>query len=164
MIEKKIAINLSGLHPKKYHQLITQFGCDGEIIGQPEAFYTVLNLPQHVQKRLQHPCIEAITKTQRWAELNHVHIIDTHHQHYPQHLKQLPCWPPLLYVQGNIQKLTQGNIAVVGSRNASFYGLEATKTFAQYLAKSGWIITSGLAIGVDKTAHQAALSVSSQLL
>ena len=61
--------------------------------------------------------------------------------------------PPLLFYRGDKSRLQQAQIAiVVGSRNPPTC-TKITFDMAQYLAQAGYIITSGLAMGVDKRAH-----------
>ena len=49
-------------------------------------------------------------------------------------------------------------VAIVGSRNASYYGINTTKTFTQDIAAHGYGIVSGLAIGIDTVAHETCLT------
>ena len=59
--------------------------------------------------------------------------------------------------------LSQGSIAIVGSRNPSHYGREQAFTIAKQLVTSDWHVISGLAIGIDGEAHKGALSNSTGL-
>ena len=77
---------------------------------------------------------------------------------YPQQLLSLFDPPPLLFYRGNKQRLNQAQIAIVGSRKPTKKAQRFTFDMAQYLAKSGFIICSGLAQGVDAQAHLGALS------
>ncbi len=77
---------------------------------------------------------------------------------YPQQLLGLFDPPPLLFYRGNKQRLNQAQIAMVGSRKPTQKAQRFTFDMAQYLAKSGFIICSGLAQGVDAQAHLGALS------
>src|SRR3989344_3080805 len=75
---------------------------------------------------------------------------------YPEVLRHIYLPPALLYIKGKIPE--GSSVAVVGTRKASAYGLEATRTIASQLAQTGIIITSGLAYGIDTEAHKAALN------
>jgi DNA processing protein len=77
---------------------------------------------------------------------------------YPASLAAIPDPPPLLYVLGSWQDLTAPQLAVVGSRKASPMALKLTRDWVTILAAGGLLITSGLALGVDSAAHQAALA------
>jgi DNA processing protein len=85
------------------------------------------------------------------------HIITIEDSRYPTLLKQIPDPPPLLFIKGNPHILSEPQLAIVGSRNPTINGLEIAKDFAAYLAKSGLVITSGFATGIDATSHQGAL-------
>ena len=86
------------------------------------------------------------------------HIISVNNAHYPMLLKEIHHPPPLLYVKGNVHNLQLPQIAIVGSRHATHAGLENTRLFAHHLSQHGFAITSGLALGIDHAAHQAALT------
>lgn len=76
---------------------------------------------------------------------------------YPAALRQTEFAPPLISYIGDAKVFTKTSIAVVGSRNASAVGLKITKLIASSLASEGYCITSGLARGVDRAAHEASL-------
>jgi len=78
---------------------------------------------------------------------------------YPDALRHIPARPKVIYHLGaDLNLLTQNlAIAIVGSRQMSVYGEQATRRFASELAGQGAVIVSGLALGVDSCAHQAAL-------
>ncbi len=75
---------------------------------------------------------------------------------YPALLNEIPDPPPYLYVAGNLAGSTK-NIAVVGSRNATPYGISTTKQLCMDLTAHGLTIVSGMARGIDTAAHTGAL-------
>lgn len=77
---------------------------------------------------------------------------------YPQALKTLSDAPPVLSFKGDRGLLKKPCFAVVGARNASLVGKKITQECVDYLGKSGEIIVSGLARGIDTTAHVQALA------
>jgi len=76
---------------------------------------------------------------------------------YPPLLLQIPDPPPFLYVFGRLNGSFK-NIAVVGSRNATDYGISITRRLCKDLASLKMTIVSGMAIGIDSAAHQGALT------
>jgi DNA processing protein len=76
---------------------------------------------------------------------------------YPKLLLHIPDAPPFLYVKGQIQA-QETAIAIVGSRQASQYGISTTGKLARELALRGITIVSGMARGIDAVAHRCALS------
>lgn len=76
---------------------------------------------------------------------------------YPSLLAESPSPPPVLFVSGNSDLLWFPQIAIVGSRNPTSGGMDTAADFAASFARSGLVVTSGLADGVDAAAHAAAL-------
>ncbi len=77
---------------------------------------------------------------------------------YPPSLAFVEAPPPLVYVKGDETLLCRPAIAVVGSRNASAAGLKLTRQLADGFGQAGYVVVSGLARGIDATAHRAALA------
>lgn len=79
---------------------------------------------------------------------------------YPEVLRNIPSPPKELYVLGNLAPLLERpRLAVVGSRKVTPYGKAVTSNLTQAVAGAGVVVVSGLALGVDALAHQAALDV-----
>ncbi len=76
---------------------------------------------------------------------------------YPAALAVVEQAPPLLYVKGDDRLLNRPSIAIVGSRSASAAGQQFARQLAAGLERAGYIIASGLALGIDTAAHHAAL-------
>ena len=76
---------------------------------------------------------------------------------YPRLLREIPDPPPFLYVSGQLHNSAL-KIAVVGSRNATEYGLTTTKNLCAGLASLGITIVSGMARGIDTAAHEGAMA------
>lgn len=83
---------------------------------------------------------------------------------YPAKLLEIHDPPPALYVYGELLPADDRAIAVVGSRRASFYGLECAREFGRDLAAQGLTVVSGLALGADAAAHQGALEAGGRTL
>jgi DNA processing protein len=75
---------------------------------------------------------------------------------YPPLLLQIPDPPPLLYVHGKLDTAAD-HVAVVGSRNATEYGMEAARRICGDLASRGVTVVSGMAAGIDTAAHLGTL-------
>ncbi len=94
----------------------------------------------------------------RAAERLQAHILPWSHPGYPRLLRQIPDPPMLLYGRGRLELLAGPCVAVVGARQSSRYGLEMATTLARDLARAGVCVVSGLAVGIDRAAHEGALS------
>lgn len=92
-----------------------------------------------------------------WLSRNAVQLLPLADPRYPSLLLEIADPPPLLYVWGELESLSAPQLAVVGSRRPSRQGLSDADAFAASLAGAGFVITSGLALGIDAAAHRAAL-------
>lgn len=79
---------------------------------------------------------------------------------YPPLLLDLPDPPPALFALGRLELLHQPQLAVVGTRTATSYGMGVARDLSRAAAGAGLVITSGLARGVDAAAHLGALSAA----
>lgn len=78
---------------------------------------------------------------------------------YPDNLREIEDYPPVLTVLGNIELLKAEKIVgIVGSRNASANGCHLARDIAAKLSERGIIIVSGLARGIDSCAHVGSLN------
>jgi len=77
---------------------------------------------------------------------------------YPGLLSQIEDAPPVLSVLGSSLVLSKQSLAIVGARNASIHGQHFARKLSSELGQHHWIITSGLARGIDTAAHEGALS------
>ncbi|MDJ0832788.1 MAG: DNA-processing protein DprA, partial [Gammaproteobacteria bacterium] len=114
-------------------------------------------IPAQIQFLLQPPA-ELIDHATGWldADPRH-HILTLDDDDYPPLLAQTRDAPPILYTLGDHKLLSSPQIAIVGSRNCTPGGASNAEAFAAYLADAGLTITSGMALGIDKHAHQGAL-------
>jgi DNA processing protein len=83
---------------------------------------------------------------------------------YPQRLKEIYDYPPVLYIRGNLLSEDESCLAVVGTRRATVYGRQVTEEIVTDLARNGITIVSGLARGIDSIAHRAALEVGARTI
>ena len=79
---------------------------------------------------------------------------------YPPLLKEIIDPPLALFYRGDLSLLQKPLVAVVGSRRASPYGMNAAEHLSQQLVSAGVTVVSGLARGIDAAAHTAALSAA----
>ena len=76
---------------------------------------------------------------------------------YPSRLATIDDAPPMLGVRGALDVLMRPMIAIVGSRNASGAGLKFAGQLARDLGDAGFVVVSGLARGIDQSAHRATI-------
>ena len=87
-----------------------------------------------------------------------VRLLASEEAGYPPRLATIDDAPPLLGVRGTIETLMRPMIAIVGSRNASAAGLKFAGQLAHDLGQAGFVVISGLARGIDGSAHRASVA------
>lgn len=78
---------------------------------------------------------------------------------YPELLREIPDPPPALYLRGEPSVFRMPAVAVVGSRLSTVYGQNVARMLSEDLARTGTLVVSGLARGIDKAAHEGALAI-----
>ncbi len=78
---------------------------------------------------------------------------------YPERLSRSKLAPERVWVVGTLPPAGKKTVAIVGTRRMTDYGRRIARELAGTLARSGVAIVSGLAQGIDSTAHQAALAM-----
>jgi len=115
--------------------------------------------PQRIVHLLERGAMLAVA-VENWTSKG-LWILSRSDEAYPQRLKRKlkHLSPPILYGVGNPDLLSQGGLAVVGSRDIDDEGLGYTQRIAEKCAEQSIQIVSGGARGVDQTAMLAAISV-----
>ena len=93
----------------------------------------------------------------KFIEQNNIEALFFTDKKYPQRLKNCSDSPIMLYYKGNADLNVEKIVAVVGTRTPSMYGKQTTEKFIMDLAGSGCLVVSGLAYGIDITAHKTSL-------
>ena len=99
----------------------------------------------------------------KYMKESNINIININEREYPQVLKEIYDPPISLYVKGNIEKLNNKNIGIVGCRECTTYGKKSAEYFAYNLSKQNINIVSGLAKGIDSYAHLGSLNTGNTI-
>lgn len=145
-----------GIGPVSYQTLLEQYG-DPETVFHTRHHKPSGILSETVLKYLHNPDWSAVEKDLAWQEHAGNYILTIQDPSYPALLKEIPDPPPVLFVSGNVQVLSNLQFAIVGSRNPSPAGKDTAHEFAAHLSHHGLAVTSGLALGIDAAAHRGAL-------
>lgn len=156
---------LPELGPKRFRLLIDAFGCASKALSAPASAWRSLGLPAiSAEARRSHEVREGASAALAWLARPGQHLLMWDQLEYPALLAQIDDAPPLLFVAGDPSILEKPQLAMVGSRRASRPGMDTAAAFSRSLASAGFVITSGLALGIDGAAHQAALEVGGQTI
>ena len=154
-------LHAPGLGFVKISRLLDTFG-DASTVIQQKSFPKGCQVPATAVRHLQQAQTDDIQAELNWLNKDINHILTLNDPLYPPQLRQIDEPPVLLFVKGHPEVLLLPQLAVVGSRSATQGGLNNTQAFCQDLSQKGFVITSGLAAGIDATAHQAALDANGQ--
>jgi DNA processing protein len=128
-----------------------------QLFSESNAALSALGLKSDIIQAIRHPDWSLIDLDLAWLEQKNNSVLTLADFNYPVLLKEISDPPPLLFVRGNPELLSLPQIAIVGSRNPSKIGLETATSFALTLSQQGFVITSGLALGIDAASHLGAL-------
>jgi DNA processing protein len=94
-----------------------------------------------------------------WTNLlkKEIQVITWGDEIYPRRLREVDQPPPVLYIRGELKPEDEWAVAVVGTRRMTVYGRQVTEDLAGFLAANGITVISGLARGIDSTAHSSVL-------
>lgn len=151
--------SVPGVGNHLYKQLIERFSIPEKVFSATEAELIAVEgvSPKLARAVRAHrrPDASVRAEIQRAGDLG-CRIITFNDPEYPSLLRHIHDPPPYLYVRGRLATLENG-IAVVGARKASGYGMAAARRLAGELSMMGWTIVSGMARGIDTSAHKGAL-------
>jgi DNA processing protein len=155
-----IALNMTpGVGPRAATKLLERFGSAGAVFhGRRTELESLRLKPGTIESLIKREFHEkAETELERVKQLGgDVLILDD--GSYPNLLREIDDPPPVLYVKGDWQAcFDQPSVGVIGSRTCSTYGENAAEMLARDLASRGITITSGLARGIDTSAHRGAM-------
>ena len=138
--------------PSTFYRLMAEHGCARAALAALPEVARAAGVEKYT------PCppgvIQAEIKAARAAGAQLICIGDST---YPADLTQIPDAPPMLWAVGNPGLLNRPVVALVGARNASSLGTRMARALASDLGARGFVVVSGLARGVDTSAHLAAL-------
>ena len=155
-----------GLGPRLTQALLDRFGSAG---AARRASAAQLEGIPHIGAKLAHAFADAMRSADPQAELDRatqfgVSLVPLTAPDYPQRLKELPDAPHLLYYRGNLDPADGNAVAIVGSRRCTSYGLRMAGRLAGGLARVGFTVVSGLALGIDGAAHRGTLEANGRTL
>ena len=93
-----------------------------------------------------------------------LHLVTIRDPLYPPLLAECGDRPPFLFVQGDLDNLRSTTLSVVGTRKPSLDGQRAATDLTHAAVALGLTVVSGLALGIDGVAHQAALSAKGKTI
>jgi len=150
-----------GLGARLTSRLLKAFGTPEAIFSASLTDLESCRLPAAVAQVI-HSRAPLRAAEQELAELRKLDgkLVHWEEPEYPKRLLEIFDPPPLLYVRGDLSVLKRHALAMVGTRRPTPYGNLMAERIARDLALRGLVIVSGLARGIDSSAHKGALSAT----
>ncbi|MGA2144553.1 MAG: DNA-processing protein DprA [Bryobacteraceae bacterium] len=159
-----LALRLApGLGPRSSGKLLERFRTPRAIFRASRTELEAAGLSGAAAQSIASGCTfeDAANEQNKMAEAG-AELVTWNDPRYPALLRGIFDPPVVLYVRGRTELLCSHQVAVVGTRRPSAYGLAVAERFSGDLAHAGLAITSGMARGIDTAAHRGALAAGGQ--
>ena len=165
-LEALVGLNKIGdIGSVRLEALLKSFDCPEKIINAPlDKLFSVQGIGGYIAQRIHTLGKEEIDNEFKACRKLGLGLISIDDPQYPVNLKNIPGSPIVLYVKGKLEEADRLGLAIVGSRRASYYGLNIAQKFAAELSAQGLTIVSGMARGIDTAAHKGALKANGRTI
>lgn len=150
-------VRIDGLGAQRITKLIEYFGSARAVLQADAHELRVANVPPQIISGIVQQARRDNDAEYEQITQKGITIVGIHDPHYPPILAQIANPPLILFVRGSLTAFAQRSVAIVGTRKPSGYGIDITRRLAHDLARQDVTIVSGLASGIDATAHEYAL-------
>ncbi len=151
--------SVRGLGDRGFRLLVDAFGSPGAVLSASEGALCRAGASPRLAARIREAANRREFAEAELARARRLGVEILHYggRGYPQILAQLSDPPPVLYAAGNVSALYRPAVAVVGSRDATEFGLRFAYRLGRDLSERGLAVVSGMARGIDSAAHEGAL-------
>jgi DNA processing protein len=147
-----------GMGNRTIHALLCRFRTPQAILDcRPDELEANGVPPEVAEDVLSARSAERSSEEWEKAQALGIRILDILHADYPSLLREIFDPPAILYIRGKLWDAGLPQVAIVGTRRPTGYGINCAERFAEDLAARGIAVTSGLARGIDAAAHRGAL-------
>lgn len=153
----------TGLSNQNVLQILQKFGTPERVFHVDER--ELDDLPQKIRVALLQRDLSKAARIEAKCQDAEIQILTIDDARYPELLRNIPDPPALLYYSGVLPDFDNGlPIAIVGHRKASEHGKMMARKLGYELSKSGVILISGMAAGIDGAAMEGALQGGSPVV
>lgn len=147
-----------GLGPRRGHELLDKFRSPVLLFRAGVSDLEGLGLSGSLARTIASGCVfeDAVRQQERLKATGSL-LVTYFDPRYPARLREIYDPPLMLFTRGRTELLNQVAVAIVGTRAPSAYGTLAAARFGTDLARAGLVIVSGMARGIDTSAHKACL-------
>lgn len=156
----------NGIGPVLIERLLDRFGTAAKVFAaSPLQLCEVPGISLAISRALRDPAFRAhVAEMLDFCASRGVQILAKSDAEFPRLLQEIPDPPSVLFMRGQLRSSDSLGIAIVGTRRASQYGRFQAARFARCLSRAGLTIVSGLARGIDASAHQGALEAGGRTI
>ncbi|MCF7869985.1 MAG: DNA-processing protein DprA [Candidatus Omnitrophica bacterium] len=157
--KSSILLNLAGIGPAKVKKIIEYLPDLDNILKLKDSNFRNFSFlgKKDIDKIISLKNSTLLENELKLIERYKLKVVDLFDSDYPYYLKEISSPPLVLYLKGNIKLLGKESVAIVGTRTPTNYGKETAFNFSYKLSSLGVNIVSGLALGIDTSAHKGAL-------
>ena len=148
---------VSGIRTQLKHQLVQRFDTARDTVHAGDIDLLEAGLTQGELSYLRKLDWRGVERDLAWLENPGNLVVNHRDLAYPDLLKEIHDPPYLIFVKGNASILNCQQISMVGSRRPTAAGKKIACSLARDLVAYGFVVTSGLALGIDSMCHQGAL-------
>ncbi len=161
-----IALNfVRGVGPKMFEALLSRFiQPEAVVAASIDELCALPRLTPAIAEAIHGIDIDAVVAELTALEQIGIAVHTFDEETYPPNLQLIPNPPPILFQAGEFIGDDTKSIAIVGTRKPSANGVKLARQLAIGLAERGFTIVSGLALGIDISAHQGALEAGGRTL
>lgn len=147
-----------GLGPRRVAQLLERFHSPRALFRASLSELDAAGVSPATAQSIASGCTfdDAVTQQQKMMSLD-VKLVTLADARYPRPLRAIFDPPSVLFLRGRVELLNTLMVAVVGTRRPTAYGMSASDKLSRDLALQGFTIVSGMARGIDTSAHKGAL-------
>lgn len=159
-VQALVALNGLEIGLSRKHNALSLFSCPADMFSEArDALFDLKKVlgEENALTLLKNLSGDYIEKTTEELQKEGVSAVCYLDDEYPEIFEGVYPKPLLLYLKGNVSLLKSQTIAVAGPRKPTRYAETVTYDFCTEFAKAGLTVVSGLAAGIDGTAHRAAL-------
>jgi DNA processing protein len=151
--------SVPGIGPGRFRLLVAKFGTVEKVLNAPiQELIRIPGIDKTTARRIKQEYDEKFAEFQlQMLKRTAGRMVTYMHPEYPPLLQKIYDPPVFLFMNGHFTPADQLALAVVGTRDPTFYGQQITRTLCRDLCAHGITIVSGLARGIDTIAHQTAL-------
>ena len=148
-----------GLGPKRILDAVGQLESPSQILALPLTALEGLRFPAEAAQFIFDGKARKAAE-EEWARVvaQGGNLVSYSCAEYPERLREIYDPPPVLWIRGDVKLLSRPSIAVVGTRHPTPYGTGIAEMLSRDLAARRLLIVSGMARGIDSSAHKGALA------